>query len=246
MTTSTKETNRTMKHLAKFFVALIAVFAVLTTGTAVADAATEATLSSVSLSTGALTPEFASGTTSYASSTAVETTATTVSATATLPTSSVQFRIAGGTYTSATTGSGSATFDIVEGSNTIDVLVTDQDGVTTGTYSVVVDRGGLMGIAAVDPTDATLSAISGSTIGSLSPVFLPGTVAYTAAVDNTTSATTISAATSQPDASMTIAVDGGTAAPLTSATASSSIDLKVGATSVVITVVSPDTTVSKT
>ena len=246
MKTSTYETNRTMKHLAKFFVAAIAAFAVLMTGTTVVSAATEATLSSISLSTGAITPTFVAGTTSYASAAAVEATATTVSATASLPTSSVQFRIAGGTYTSATTGSGSATFDIVEGANTVDVLVTDQDGVTTGTYSVVVDRGGSMGIAAVDPTDATLSSISGSTIGSLSPVFLPATAAYTAAVDNTTSATTISAATSQPDASMTIAVDGGTAAPLTSATASSSIDLKVGATSVVITVVSPDTTASNT
>ena len=246
MKTSTYETNRTMKHLAKFFVAAIAAFAVLTTGTTVVSAATEATLSSISVSTGAITPTFVAGTTSYASAAAVEATATTVSATASLPTSSVQFRIAGGTYTSATTGSGSATFDIVEGANTVDVLVTDQDGVTTGTYSVVVDRGGSMGIAAVDPTDATLSSISGSTIGSLSPVFLPATAAYTAAVDNTTSATTISAATSQPDASMTIAVDGGTAAPLTSATASSSIDLKVGATSVVITVVSPDTTASNT
>jgi hypothetical protein len=246
MKTSTYETNRTMKHLAKFFVAAIAAFAVLMTGTTVVSAATEATLSSISVSTGAITPTFAAGTTSYASAAAVEATATTVSATASLPTSSVQFRIAGGTYTLASTGSGSATFDIAEGANTVDVLVTDQDGVTTGTYSVVVDRGGSMGIAAVDPTDATLSSISGSTIGSLSPVFLPATAAYTAAVDNTTSATTISAATSQPDASMTIAVDGGTAAPLTSATASSSIDLKVGATSLVITVVSPDATVSNT
>ena len=246
MKTSTNETNRTMKHLAKFFVATIAVFAVLATGTAVADAATEATLSSISVSTGAITPTFASGTTSYASSAAVEATATTVNATASLPTSSVQFRIAGGAYTSATTGSGSATFNIVEGSNTIDVLVTDQDGITTGTYSVVVDRGGSMGIAAVDPTDATLSSISGSTIGTLSPVFIPATFAYTAAVDNAISATTISASPTQSNASMTIAVDGGTFAPLTSATASSSIDLKVGSTSVVITVVSPDTTVSKT
>jgi hypothetical protein len=235
-----------MKHLAKIFVAAIAAFAVLTTGTTVVSAATEATLSSISVSTGAITPTFAAGTTSYASAAAVEATATTVSATASLPTSSVQFRIAGGTYTSSTTGSGSATFDIAEGANTVDVLVTDQDGVTTGTYSVVIDRGGSMGIAAVDPTDATLSSISGSTIGSLSPVFLPATILYTAVVDNTTSATTISAATSQPDATMTIAVDGGAAAPLTSATASSSIDLKVGATSVVITVVSPNTTVSNT
>ncbi len=246
MTTSTNETNRTMKHIAKFFVAAIAAFAVLTTGTTVVSAATETTLSAISVSTGAIAPTFAAGTTSYASATAVETTSTTVSATATLPASSIQFRIAGGTYTAASAGSGSATFDIAAGSNTIDILVTNQDGVTTATYSVVVDRGGSIGIAAVDPTDATLSSISGSAIGSLSPVFLPATVAYTAAVDNTTSATTISAATSQPDASMTIAVDGGTATPLTSATASSSIELKVGATNAVITVVSPDTTVSNT
>ena len=241
MKTSTYETNRTMKHLAKFFVAAIAAFAVLTTGTTVVSAATEATLSSISVSTGAITPTFVAGTTSYASAAAVEATATTVSATASLPTSSVQFRIAGGTYTSATTGSGSATFDIVEGANTVDVLVTDQDGVTTGTYSVVVDRGGSMGIAAVDPTDATLSEISGSNLTALDPVFDAATTAYKSIVENAVASTTISAVTTQIDATISISVDG---VALTDPAAS--IPLKVGSTSVVITVVSPDTTVSNT
>jgi hypothetical protein len=230
-----------MKHLAKFFVAAIAAFAVLTTGTTVVSAATEATLSSISVSTGAITPTFAAGTTSYASAAAVEATATTVSATASLPTSSVQFRIAGGTYTSATTGSGSATFDIVEGANTVDVLVTDQDGVTTGTYSVVVDRGGSMGIAAVDPTDATLSEISGSNLTTLDPVFDAATTAYKSIVENAVASTTISAVTTQIDATISISVDG---VALTDPAAS--IPLKVGSTSFVITVVSPDTTVSNT
>jgi len=241
MKTSTYETNRTMKHLAKFFDAAIAAFAVLTTGTTVVSAATEATLSSISVSTGAITPTFVAGTTSYASAAAVEATATTVSATASLPTSSVQFRIAGGTYTSATTGSGSATFDIVEGANTVDVLVTDQDGVTTGTYSVVVDRGGSMGIAAVDPTDATLSEISGSNLTALDPVFDAATTAYKSIVENAVASTTISAVTTQIDATISISVDG---VALTDPAAS--IPLKVGSTSVVITVVSPDTTVSNT
>ena len=241
MKTSTYETNRTMKHLAKFFVAAIAAFAVLTTGTTVVSAATEATLSSISVSTGAITPTFVAGTTSYASAAAVEATATTVSATASLPTSSVQFRIAGGTYTSATTGSGSATFDIVEGANTVDVLVTDQDGVTTGTYSVVVDRGGSMGIAAVDPTDATLSEISGSNLTALDPVFDAATTAYKSIVENAVASTTVSAVTTQIDAISSISVDG---IALTDPAAS--IPLKVGSTSVVITVVSPDTTASNT
>jgi len=239
MTTSTNETNRTMKHLAKFFVGAIAAFAVLTTGTTVVSAATEATLSSISVSTGAITPTFAAGTTSYASAAAVEATATTVSATASLPTSSVQFRIAGGTYTSATTGSGSATFDIVEGANTVDVLVTDQDGVTTGTYSVVVDRGGSMGIAAVDPTDATLSEISGSNLTALDPVFDAATTAYKAIVENAVDSTTISAVTTQIDATISISVDG---VALTDPAAS--IPLKVGTTVVSIHVVAADTTTS--
>ena len=241
MKTSTYETNRTMKHLAKFFVAAIAAFAVLTTGTTVVSAATEATLSSISVSTGAITPTFVAGTTSYASAAAVEATATTVSATASLPTSSVQFRIAGGTYTSATTGSGSATFDIVEGANTVDVLVTDQDGVTTGIYSVVVDRGGSMGIAAVDPTDATLSEISGSNLTALDPVFDAATTTYKSIVENAVASTTVSAVTTQIDAISSISVDG---IALTDPAAS--IPLKVGSTSVVITVVSPDTTASNT
>lgn len=240
MNTSSNETKRTMKHLVKFFIAASVVMAVLATGTTVVSAATDATLSGLSVSTGAISPDFAAATTSYTSAAATDATSATVSATAATPTSSIQFRIAGGAFTAASTGSGSATFDIASGSNTVDVLVTNQDGVTAGTYSVVIDRGGQMGVAAMSPTDATLLSFSGSTTGTISPAFVSTTLDYTAVVDNAISKTTVSAVTTQTGATMTISVDGGTPAPLASDKASADVALKVGSTKVIINVLASD------
>jgi hypothetical protein len=72
-------------------------------------------------------------------------------------------------------------------------------------------------------------------------VFDAATTAYKSIVENAVASTTISAVTTQIDATISISVDG---VALTDPAAS--IPLKVGSTSVVITVVSPDTTVSNT
>ena len=65
------------------------------------------------------------------------------------------------------------------GSNTINVLVTAQDGVTYRTYVITVTR------AAAVSSDDTLSGLSIS-MGTLTPTFASGTLSYTDSVGNST------------------------------------------------------------
>ncbi len=98
-----------------------------------------ADLSSLTLSSGALSPVFASGTTSYATGVAYNVSSLTVTATAAEITSTVQVRVNGNTYATVAGGSESGVLDLNVGGNMIDVLVTAQNG-TTQTYSIVTNR----------------------------------------------------------------------------------------------------------
>ena len=97
-----------------------------------------ADLSSLSLNTGtvALTPSFSSAiTTGYNASVGNAVSAINLSFTKADANSTVEARINGSAY-----GSAAATLPLNVGSNTIEVRVTAQDGVTVKTYSVTVDR----------------------------------------------------------------------------------------------------------
>jgi hypothetical protein len=73
-----------------------------------------------------------------------------------------------------TSGSSSSAISLVEGPNTIDVVVTAEDGVTTATYTIVVTR------AAIS-SDAQASSITLSA-GRLDQLFDPALTSYTADV----------------------------------------------------------------
>ncbi|HEV7402338.1 MAG TPA: cadherin-like beta sandwich domain-containing protein [Chthoniobacteraceae bacterium] len=138
---------------------------------------TNANLSGLALSAGALTPGFAGGTFSY--------TATVANAVASI---NVTPTVADGTATlkvnTTPVASGVATPVVLNvGDNPIAVLVTAQDGSTKLTYTVVVHR---------KSADATL-AILGLTSVTLNPVFASGTRTYTAGVPYTTASTTVTA-----------------------------------------------------
>lgn len=94
-----------------------------------------ADLSNLALSAGTLTPAFSSGTTSYTASVANAMNSITVTPTTADANASV-------TVNSVTVTSGTSTSPITLnlGTNTINVLVTAQDGLATKTYSVVVTR----------------------------------------------------------------------------------------------------------
>ena len=82
------------------------------------------------------------------------------------------------------------------GANTVEVMVTAEDGTTMETYTVTVT---------VLSSDATLESLTLSGL-ELAPVFDPATTAYTATVDASVEATTVSATATHPSA--TIMGDG--------------------------------------
>ncbi|MBS1619943.1 MAG: cadherin-like beta sandwich domain-containing protein, partial [Bacteroidetes bacterium] len=115
---------------------------------------TDATLSNLTASAGSLSPTFASGTTSYSLSVANAVSTTTVTPTVNQANATVQVRVNGGSYSSVSSGSASGSLALNVGSNTIDVLVTAQDGSTTQTYTITITR------AAAGANTITTSAAS--------------------------------------------------------------------------------------
>lgn len=138
----------------------------ITVKVAPADASTDATLSSLSISAGTLSPAFDSATLSYTASVANNIDIITVNAVATDSAASVS---AGSTA-------------LAEGSNTIEVVVTAEDGATTKTYTITVTR--------ALSSDALLSGIALSS-GTLDPVFSNTTGDYYVTVANSVSSITV-------------------------------------------------------
>ena len=135
----------------------------------------DASLSALSLSGVTLTPAFASGTTAYTASVGHAATETTVTATA----------AAGATHEVKLNGvvdlDGIVPLAVGDG-NVIAVVVMAQDGETTQTYTVRVNRAG--------SGDASLSALSLSGV-TLMPAFASGTTTYMASVGHAVAETTV-------------------------------------------------------
>lgn len=122
-------------------------YAINNAGTAYGDASTfttssppDATLSALSLSSGTLSPSFASATTSYTASVGNAVTSVTVTPTLSQANATVRVRVNSGSWTSVTSGAASGSLSLSVGSNTVEVEVTAQDATTTKTYSVAVTR----------------------------------------------------------------------------------------------------------
>ena len=98
-------------------------------------ASTDATLSGLTLSSGTLSPTFASGTTSYTVS--VANTVTALTLTPTVNTSGATVKVAG---TEVASGDASASQALAVGTNAISIVVTAADGSTTETYTVTATR----------------------------------------------------------------------------------------------------------
>lgn len=186
--------------------------------TRAAPLSSNANLSSLALSTGTLSPAFASGTTSYTAGVPFGTVSLTVTPT-----------VADGTATvtvngvSTTSGNASGSIALAVGNNTISTVVTAEDGSTTRAYTITVTRAAASG-------NAQLSALSLSS-GTLAPVFAAGTTSYTASVSNAT--TSITATPTVADANASVTVNG---VAVTSGNASGAIALAVGSNTITATV----------
>jgi hypothetical protein len=112
------------------------------------------------------------------------------------------------------------------GPNTITIVVTAEDGVTTKTYTVTVTRS--------PSSNARLSNLVLSS-GPLTPAFDPYYGVYVQSVDNLTSSLTVTPTAADPGAS--ISVNGS---PVVSGTASTPIGLDVGTNTIAVFVEAAD------
>ncbi|MDC0130553.1 BspA family leucine-rich repeat surface protein, partial [Planktomarina temperata] len=172
-------------------------------------ASSDATLSALTLSSGSLSPSFASGTLAYTASVAHS-----VSSLIVTPTTN------DANATATVNGASPATpVTLAVGSNTVTVQVTAQDG-TLQNYTVAVTR-------AAASSDATLSALALSS-SSLSPSFASGTLAYTASVVHSVNSLIVTPTTN--DVNATATVNGASVAtPVTLAVGSNTVTVQVTA-----------------
>lgn len=96
---------------------------------------TDATLQGLTLSSGTLSPAFASATESYTAT--VENSVTSITVTPTVNNAKATVKV---NNTAVTSGSASSAINLTEGKNTITVVVTAEDGTTTKTYTITVTR----------------------------------------------------------------------------------------------------------
>jgi len=132
------------------------------------------TLSALALSSGTLSPGFSTGISSYAVS--VGNAVSTITITPTRSQADANIAVNG---TSVTSGTASGAINLSVGANTINIVVTDQNGNTQQTYTVTVTRAAVASLS----SDALLSGLALS-VGTLTPSFSSGTRSYTASVTN--------------------------------------------------------------
>ena len=170
-----------------------------------------ADLSSLAISSGILNPAFSSSGTSYTATVANSVTSVTVTPTVSDSTATVQ--VTGGT-------------GLVVGGNVVTAKVTAQDGTTTKTYTIVVNRSPSL--------NADLSALAISS-GTLSPVFTSSGTNYTASVANSVTAMTATPTLSDPTA--TVQVTGGTGLVVGPNTVTAKVTAQDGTTTKTYTIV---------
>ena len=153
-----------------------------TTVTRAAAASSDANLSGLTYSSGALTPTFASGTIAYTQSVANAVSSITVTPTVNQANATVTVN-----GTAVATGVASGNINLNVGANTITTVVTAQDGTTTKTYTTTVTRAVALQtqatlVVSASPsslnattTTSTLSTTGGSGTGAVSYVMSAGT-----------------------------------------------------------------------
>ncbi len=179
----------------------------------------DARLANMSLSSGTLSPTFASATIGYTSS--VPNSTSTVKVTPTTTDAHASIKVNGTTVAS---GSASQSITLLPGTNTIYVVVTAQNGTTKKTYTITVTR--------VASANANLASINPSATP-LSPAFAPATTSYTINVANSVNTMTVRPATSDVNATMKVngmtLASGATSIPNALLVGSNTINIAVTA-----------------
>jgi len=190
---------------------------------------TNANLSNLTVSAGSLNPVFASQSFAYGVSVSGDSQSITVTPTSEDANASITVN-----GSAVNSGSVSGAIALNVGDNVISIVVTAEDGTTSQTYTVTVNR------AMPLSNNADLSNLVLST-GSLVPVFNANTLIYTASVSSSTTSITATPTLADSNASMT--VNGILTA---SGSASDAIALNVGDNDISIVVTAEDGTTSQT
>lgn len=180
-------------------------------------------LSNLKISQGTLTPVFTQATTNYTASVANSVSSVTVTPTVANSAATVKVN-----NISVSSGSASGPITLNVGTNTITVVATAQDRVTTKLYTIVVTRAA--------SNNANLASLKLSQ-GTLSPVFAPGTTSYKASVANSVAFITVTPTVADENA--TVKINGG---PVISSLPSDPIPLAVGPNTITIVVTAQDGT----
>jgi len=184
-----------------------------------------ATLSKFVISSGTLTPVFASGTTAYTASVINSVASITIRPTATNPKSTIKVN-----GVAVVSGSASQSLPLAVGANVITTIVTAQNGTATKTYTLKVTRA----------ANANLSAFKISR-GTLTPFFSSGTTSYTASIGNGVASMTVTPTSVDPLA--TIKVNG---LVVKSGSVSQALPLVVGLDTITTVVTATDGVTTKT
>ncbi len=197
-----------------------------------------ANLLSLSMMGGVISPIFSSAITSYTASVHNSTSGISILATKAEINSTLEMQVNGGGYSVLVSGSQSAPFLINVGVNTVDVKVTAQDG-STKIYTITVTR--------LLSDDTNLSSISMSS-GTLAPVFSSSIISYTSKVFNNVSSVTVTPILTPNNllnATIEIAVNGGSFVAAASSVASAALPLNVGVNPIQLKVTAEDGTTIK-
>ncbi|WP_165452623.1 cadherin-like beta sandwich domain-containing protein [Paenibacillus thalictri] len=185
----------------------------------------DAGLSNITLSSGTLSPAFASSKTDYTAS--VVNGVSSIRVTPTTADSLITVKVNG---QSVASGAQSEDINLDVGDNTVTLVALAEDGETTKTYTITIER--------LRSSNANLSQLTLSN-GTLSPAFASNTTSYSANANQ--SAITVTPTMADPMA--TVKVNGAT---VTNGTASQSIPLNVGNTAITVVVTAQDGITTKT
>ncbi|WP_231506418.1 OmpL47-type beta-barrel domain-containing protein [Paenibacillus sp. UNC451MF] len=181
----------------------------------------EVSLSDLSVSPAILTPNFSEGVTDYTATVTNDVYSVMVRAKASSAEASIQIN-----GTSFMENNGIISLELKVGSNPVVVIVTAQDGITTQSYRVDVNR--------KPSSNVILNGLELS-VGDLTPVFNSGIVHYEKTVEHGTTSATVTA--SVYDRTATLTVNGRAVA---SGRPSQPIELQVGSNAITVTVTAQD------
>lgn len=197
--------------------------------TRLAEPSHNANLSGITLSSGTLSPGFAENTVAY--NVQIPYTVPSVTVTPVMAGVNATITINGTTVVS---GAASSYIALNTGSNTITILVTAEDGATTKTYTLAVNR------LPAPSSNANLANLTLSQ-GTLSPAFNENTIAYTVQVPYTVTTMTLTPTVADSNAAQTV---NGTV--VGSGFPSQAVSLTTGSNTITVVVTAQDGTTQKT